>query len=368
MALFIVSFFRQANAWSEEQPAADLKIVPASGTFADSESLNDAPLVMTTPTGIQVEDMLEEERRSSPSSRRGGSPFGGARMRRPGYSATWYPSTSVDDQQTDFGLVRQLFTMGAPIWRQDGDIVILRTTVENSLFSTDAILPDTGRAFPDELWTVNVGLNYIHQFDNGWSGGLMTTVGSASDKPFHSIDEVRASVLGFLQVPASNDRDTWQYSVMYAPFSDLNFPIPGVAYGWNPSETFQMNIGIPFSVTWKPLDALAFNASYFPLYNVNALVTYDWTDDLQFYGGFETIRETFLLTNRASRSDQFLASEQRVIGGLRWNVWKYAALDVNAGYAFGRYYGEGGNRRDELYDLIDIAPGPFLGSSLIVRF
>ena len=57
-----------------------------------------------------------------------------------------------------------------------------------------------------------------------------------------------------------------------------------------------------------------------------------------------------------------------VIGGLRWNIWRYAALDVNAGYAFGRYYGEGGNRRDELYDLVDIAPGPFLGSSLIVRF
>ncbi len=345
-----------------------------SGSEVDRSELAHPPAgFMLPPLGemenIEAEELAGDSRDDGalgrPERKRG---RGGPANRSPGYGATWYPATSVAHQDADFGFVHQSLSVGAPVWHNDVDTVIMTAGVSQSLFSTDVVLPDTGRPFPDELWNMNVGINHVHRFRNDWTGSAMVSLGSASDEPFHSIHEMRFRILGFLEVPARNARDAWQYSIMYAPFSDLDFPVPGLAYAWYPSDELQMNIGVPFSVTWQPWDDLVVNASYFPLLNVTAMVTYEWTEVIQLLGGYETDRETYLLADRANHDDQFLASQQRVIGGVRVKLWRHAALDVNAGYVFDRYYGEGGNRRDELHDRVEIAPGPFLGSRLLIIF
>ena len=130
------------------------------------------------------------------------------------------------------------------MWRDGGDVLMLSAGVRNSMFFTDAILPDSHRPFPNELWNVHLGTNYMHKFDNGWSGMLGINFGSASDKPFHSINEMNVGFMSFLQIPVWNDRDAWRFSLMYSPVGNLNFPIPGVAYLWNPSDTLHASIGI----------------------------------------------------------------------------------------------------------------------------
>jgi len=60
--------------------------------------------------------------------------------------------------------------------------------------------------------------------------------------------------------------------------------------------------------------------------------------------------------------------EQRLIGGVRWDVWRHAALDLSGGYAFDRHYGEGRNQGSSLHDRVDIAPGGFFGASLRFRY
>ena len=133
----------------------------------------------------------------------GGLGMGGPGMGGPGYGATWYPSRPVSGSAPggEFGLVRQNLSEAVPVWRNGGDVLMLSAGVRNSLFFTDAILPDSHRPFPHELWNVSLGTNYMHKFDNGWSGMLGINFGSASDKPFHSINEMNVGFMSFLQIP-----------------------------------------------------------------------------------------------------------------------------------------------------------------------
>jgi predicted small lipoprotein YifL len=57
------------------------------------------------------------------------------------------------------------------------------------------------------------------------------------------------------------------------------------------------------------------------------------------------------------------------LGLIRQNLsGRHATLDVNAGYAFDRYFGEGRNSGATLHDRVDVAPGAFLGATFRVRF
>ncbi len=127
----------------------------------------------------------------------GGLGQGGFGPGGPGYGATWYPSrpASASGPDGELGLVRQSLSAAAPVWRDGGDLVLLSAGVRNSMFFTDAVLPDSHQPFPSELWNVNLGSIYVHKFQNGWSGALGINFGSASDKPFYSINEMN---VGFM--------------------------------------------------------------------------------------------------------------------------------------------------------------------------
>ncbi|WP_020470580.1 DUF6268 family outer membrane beta-barrel protein [Zavarzinella formosa] len=300
-----------------------------------------------------------------------GMGMGGGGMGMPGYGVTWYPGRTTSTGE-DLGFVRQRLSAALPVWKEDGDAVIFNTNIRNTLFFTKATLPDTGQPFPAELWNVNFGMNYMHQFENGWSGGLMANFGSASDKPFHSSQELNVGGGGFLRVPAMRDGDSWMFFLMYSPVGNVNFPIPGVAYSWNPNEQWHVNIGIPFSVTWKPIDDLSVSLSYMPVTNVNARISYRVAQPLQVYGGFEWLNEAYYLADRVVQKDRFLSYEKRLVGGVRWNVFNHATLDLQAGYAFDRYYGEGqnliGTGGGSAFNRVNVASGAFIGLNFGIGF
>ena len=288
----------------------------------------------------------------------------------PGYGVTWYPSRPVSGSGPagDFGLVRQDFSAGVPVWRDGGDLVMLSAGVRNSQFFTDATLPESHRPFPDELWNVRLGTNYLHKSDNGWSYGGGIFLGSASDKPFHSINEMNLGFLSFVQIPAKHEGDSWRFLLMYSPVGNLNFPIPGVTYLWNPSDTLHVSIGLPPAVLWRPTEDLTITVFYLPLATVNARATYRLVSKVYVYAGFESLQEAYFLAGREDRDDRFLGYEKRLVGGVRWDVWQHAALETSAGYAFDRYYGVGQNQISDLHDQVDIAPGPFVSASFRIRF
>lgn len=184
-----------------------------------------------------------------------GSGLFGPPVFRADYRLTWLPAEPVSGQNTKLENWRGDFTAGIPLWQDGPDLVSGSVRVRGEFFSTEAILPTTGQPFPDQLWNINLGANYRHLFDNGWAGGVGVSVGSASDKPFHSIDEMTAGVNAFLRIP-SGEHNAWMFFLAYSPTSEIAFPVPGVAYYWQPSDRFHMNIGLPFQLWYRPTDEL----------------------------------------------------------------------------------------------------------------
>lgn len=300
-----------------------------------------------------------------PGGPRGPGGFGGSGGE-PGYGIAWYPSASVSGQGTELAIVRNRLGVEVPVWSKDADAVMASFSVDESHFSGGALLPDTRRAFPSDLWKVQAGLQHMHQFKSGSSSVLMFDVESATDKPFQSWRDMSYTVGGFYQKPVKNGRDSWVLGAIYSPLGAFDFPIPIVSYNWNPSESFHMSIGIPFSLNWQPTDKLNLDMSLNPG-GVDALATYRLSDRLRAYGGYQNVSDQYFLSGRAEKKDQFFAIEQRFIVGLRRDLWKDITLDVNAGYAFDRHYGEGDDQQD-LRDRVNLESGAFLGARLIWGF
>jgi hypothetical protein len=158
------------------------------------------------------------------------------------------------------------------------------------------------------------------------------------------------------------------FSLMYSPVGNVAFPIPGIAYSWEPSEDLRVNLGIPFTVKWTPVEDLELQFAYIPVTNVNARATYRVADGVKLYGGFQWLNEAYFLADRAERKERFLAFEKRLVAGLRWDIGTHLALDLNGGYAFDRFYGEGESQFSDLDDRVDIRPGAFLEAGLLLNW
>ena len=128
------------------------------------------------------------------------NPIVGHAPLRADYRAVWLPSQPVSGQPTSLGYVQQELSLSFPLWQcANTDEWLASIHVRNEVFHTHAILPDTGQDFPDNLWNIRFATTYRHEFDNGWITGGTLSVGSASDKPFHSIDEMTAGINAFLR-------------------------------------------------------------------------------------------------------------------------------------------------------------------------
>lgn len=129
--------------------------------------------------------------------------FGG-RNSGPSYGADWYPTSTRGT--TEMSQLRQNLSAGMPVWKQEGDSVILTLGVRNSLYDTNAVFPESGMMFPEELWNINFGTMFLRKFENGASGMLTINVGSASDRPFASLDEMTFGFIALYQTPAQIGR------------------------------------------------------------------------------------------------------------------------------------------------------------------
>lgn len=284
----------------------------------------------------------------------GGSPF----APKADYRATWFPSRDVAGQGAEFGVWRQDASASFPVAKLGAGGVSGSVNVGYEATDTAAVLTDSGVPFPGELWNVRFGASYMTKFENGWSGGGGVSLGSASDEPFSDIDVLQLSANGFLRVPRG-ERDAWLFSLFYSPTSEIPFPIPGVAYQWQPSDEFKMNVGLPFSMNWTPTERLAFEASYLPVRTVRGRGSYALLDSLKAYAGYERSNRSYFLADRPADDDRLFAYDQRLATGFEWSITEKVIADLSGGYAFDRFYFQGDNYDDRRRDRIDVADGPF---------
>jgi hypothetical protein len=284
------------------------------------------------------------------------------------YRVLWLPSERVTNEPgRHLGFVEQSLSGSCPLYSDSSNVIVGRVGVREQSFQTDAFLPGFGQPFPGELWNVSIGVTAAHQFDNGWTGGLGLSGGSASNHPFENYKELNANVNAFLRIPV-RESDAWNFTLAYSPLGQIAFPVPGVSYFWHPSDCFYANIGLPFSVHWRPLDDLSFDFSYMLLTTVHSRVTYRLTDSIRFYAGYNWINQGYHLSADGDSANRFFYYEQNLTAGARWTITRHLALDLASGYAFDRYYSEGRALGGGSGQRVDLESGPFLSGQASVRW
>lgn len=274
----------------------------------------------------------------------------------------WQPSVGVTGQDANWTMQQHELKLMAPIWLKPPLIVLMSAGVQANQFNTTAIFPRTGQPFPRELWNIRMGTTAIYQFDNDWTGGATFNFGSASDQPFGAARDLNFGLLGFLKAP-SRDGNYWTFALIYSPLSQVPFPIPGATYHWEPSDTFNMDIGIPLSMTYRPTERLTLTASYMVLTTIRARASYQLTESLELYGGYEWENQSWFLQDREADRERLFTYEQRLAIGLRANPLKYLQLDLSTGYLFDRYLFTGERFRDRQNNRIELGSGIFAAAS-----
>ncbi|MGE0607323.1 MAG: hypothetical protein AB7O62_09540 [Pirellulales bacterium] len=284
------------------------------------------------------------------------------------YSATWIPDQRSGN--TQLGVFRQSLLAGAPVWTGDEeeDRVVVTAGARNVQFNTDAIFPNSGRPFPDSVWNIAVGGLASYHWDNDWTAGVLLTGGSASDRPFHSINEATVTFASYLRVPTSG-ANAWLFSVLYSNLSQFPYPFPGVAYQWQADDDLLLNVGIPFQVYWRPSDVIHFELSYLPVTTVHALA--GWTvcgGPFTLYLSYDWASEAYFLVDRTDQLERFYAYAQTLSAVVRYKLPALGVVELGTGYAFDRYFFNGRTYADRDNDHIGVAPGVFLTAQYRLMF
>lgn len=272
---------------------------------------------------------------------------------------TSYLERPVRGQDADFSLLEEEFSASGLIYEDEHEDLRLSAGVRHEGIRTDAILPDTGISFPDELWNVTLGAAYRYLFESGLVLGGSVGVGSASDDPFHSSREIVGSVTAFAKVPAG-ERDAWFFAVSYSNNREYAnaYPIPVIEYLYNPSADFHLMVGFPMEfLEWRPAPDWRFRVSYSLIHNIHALLSYEVDDGLRAYVGYDWTTQGYLLVDRPDPKDRFFYEEMRAKGGFRLDLGAGWSLDVSGGYAFDRRYSQSQSGLRNSFDVVEIESG-----------
>lgn len=286
----------------------------------------------------------------------------------PQASVRWNAPQPVQYQPTTLGLVRLEVASPIPILRDQDDLFVAGVRVRSTSFQTRAVLPDSGRAFPRQLWTLTTGFNYTHQFGDGVSAGMLVRFGSDSDKPFNSWNELTPGLGGFVRFPAAAEPDYWQISLTYFPTYISRYPLPGLVYEWNPDPDLRVGIGLPFSLFWRPHPLVNLDVSYVPLAQLTSRLNFDPRAGFRVYAGYDWQSEGYFLTDRPNRADLFFVNDMRVLGGVRYTAAGRVAIDLSAGYGFNRQFGMGPNALSLSYDRVRVNGGGFGAAAVLIFF
>ncbi|MFO0947184.1 MAG: hypothetical protein U1D30_14780 [Planctomycetota bacterium] len=306
----------------------------------------DLPITRSLEIGEEDEELIDPASSNAADARGPRRPNFGRKKAPFQVTGNWVPQQAVDDQPYALGWQSIAASGGMPVWKSGPTMVFLNTEVQQARFSRDggpgggAIVAPDPAGSPDTVANVALGTRVVTAFDNGWSRTLSLNVGSASDQPFHSSREWNIGTMGSLIIPRGDDG--WMFSLFYSPTSQLWFPVPGIAYLWNPNEDLSVSLGIPFALNWQMTPIWRLEANYVPVTNINTRLVAKLSEKCEVYVGY-------LARNRsaAARRPRRLS---RPVHDLRATVGErhqiplaaHLALELLGGYSFGRYLYEGG--------------------------
>ena len=239
--------------------------------------------------------------------------------------------------------------------------------------STSARMPfEPLERFPSTFTDVGLSTSFTSRLDNDWTVGVSTRVGSASDKPFRTLDEYNVDVNAFVSIPHKK-RNAWVVMANYANRRNnggLNHvPLIGGGYRMALEGENWLLLGAPFMAAhYKPADWLTLDLQYMLIRNVNARATWHVLDEVDLFAGFAWDSDAFWRSERADRDEAFMFYRKKLSGGVDWRLADNVTFGVEAGYSFGRFVYEGHDYDDHDNNRLSLDPGAFGGVSVVVEF
>jgi len=233
-----------------------------------------------------------------------------------------------------------------------------------------ALLVDRGQWLPRDLYDVSVGSTIRYKLENDWIIGARTEVGSSSDKPFASDEELAVQATAFAQMPWRESLD-WVFMLDYANNRSFgrHVPLPGAALHYYPNRSLDVLAGFPYSsVRWMPQPKVTLTASYLIPRAVRAEAAYKLTDCLTVYGLYAWDHESWFRHDRHDDADQLYYYEMRTELGLRWELLDGLGLEFAGGYAFDRFWYEGDEWEDRGRNDIDLEDACYIRLGASYRF
>ena len=281
-----------------------------------------------------------------------------------GYSISNEVDTSRDQswqqQQLSFGLVLPISESLQALTEQQRQagkskgsrqsIVFATASVESWLIDSDARLPDTNQAMPDQLDSVELSLGYSRQLTGGRMFGISVGIQSASDEVFADSDNTGLQATATYTLPTTN-RDSWIFMLQYDQQRSFlpEVPIPGVAYRWASHPEWTVMLGLPIlTVNYRPSTSWSHNLSIFAS-NINVSSRYRLNNHVDIKAGFGNKSANWFRQDRLE-DDQVLQYEYyRAELSLRWRPIAIQAgprligpitIDASLAYDFERQWQE----------------------------
>ena len=286
-----------------------------------------------------------------------------------GVGLTRYSAVPVRGQNARMGFSNYQFGVAAPLYASDSEGLFATTSIRTLDVQSNAMLPTDHLRFPTSFWDVQFGGGYVRQLASGWSGGAIVNLGSASDRPFHSLAEGTLTAMAFVRKP-QGDRNGWLFYAVSSTNGQLgrNLPVPGVAYEFY-TEKLHGVVGLPFvTLDYKPTQSLQFELYYAAVTDLQTRASYHPTQATRVYLGFEWANHSWFRANRPSRHDQLFLYEKRIEGGFGWAVHDRVDFRLSGGYAFDRFFVENTGLSLRGRNRLELSPTPFVAAQIELKY
>ena len=286
------------------------------------------------------------------------------------YNFIYSPDRQVEGQEVDMGYQQHTGMFNTPLWQNSNNELAMHGRAAYMGVNTDAILPNSGQAFPKDLYDVRLGGTYRYKMKKNWVLGGELTIGSPSDKPFNSYDDTSINATATLMT-VQEKKHFWLFLLNYSNTRDFlaDIPILGAAYAYMPDKDFQLLLGLPLaSVRWRPIKKLNLYGLYVYPRTIVTKVGYNILGPAELYGGFEWTYMRWFLHERTDKKDRLFFFQKQLKLGIKSPLYKGLSADLACGYVFDRLWFQGDDYDDRNQDRVDLENGVQVTLNLVWRF
>jgi hypothetical protein len=169
--------------------------------------------------------------------------------------------------------------------------------------------------------------------------GASASVGSASDKLFHSIHETDFQGTASYMTP-SGVENAWLFLLNYSNNRAFlnNVPIPGFAYVWKRQrQGFQAVVGFPFlALSYRPNETWSGRATLAGTTNQSIEIARRLAGPVRLYAAYERSPKQWLRANQDYNTQIMNYDQKKALVGIRSRLGRAVSLDLSGGRTFDR--------------------------------